>query len=448
MTRSTRTGISPTARAWRGITVAAAAAIASATGIATVLPAAATATPGASAAASATTPATTPAAPFLATLGTRPDTAAAESAAGVKVGMVELNWNKYEPQRGVYDTVYVGMIRQRIAAMKAAGMRVTLGVGLHFAPAWALAMTNSRLVDQHGTRSSELNLVFNVQMRYEANHYFDRIDADLGFENFWAVRITSGTMGEVLYPEGGSYWAFDPNAQNGRDMPASMRRNPVPGWKPGTPGPSTDKVDSWARWYVAALADTANWQIQKYRLRGFTGYYQVLTPGFGLTPNKLRNEVARNLPDGVAGVGAVWGELYKDLPDKRNVVAYVTSIADGSGGNDSCTPADRSVALTAPDVAWWSATRWISRVADENGLGKAGENPGYRPTTPFDARYRDVSATGLVADTMRQASTCGLSTVYWAHDDQFHGSTQVLPLSAFTRYAATGSAVPAAAPRR
>ena len=72
----------------------------------------------------------------IATLGTNPDKAAQESAGGVKVAMMELNWKNYEPQQGVFNTTYEQQMKTRYAALKAAGMRVTLGLGLHFTPTW------------------------------------------------------------------------------------------------------------------------------------------------------------------------------------------------------------------------------------------------------------------------------------------------------------------------
>ena len=84
--------------------------------------------------------------------------------------------------------------------------------------------------------STEANLVFNNNLRVLAQEYFTRANTALRFSDFWAVRVTSGGKSETLYPQGGKYWAFDANAQNGTNLPASMPRNPFPGFKPGTAG--------------------------------------------------------------------------------------------------------------------------------------------------------------------------------------------------------------------
>ncbi len=54
--------------------------------------------------------------------------------------------------------------------------------------------------------------------------------------------MTSGGNSEVLYPQSGKYWTFDVNAQNGPAMPATIARNPFPGWRPGTAGLTTTQV--------------------------------------------------------------------------------------------------------------------------------------------------------------------------------------------------------------
>ena len=104
-------------------------------------------------------------------------------------------------------------------------------------------------------------------------------------------------------------------------------------------------------------------------------------------------------------------------------MAYVLSVADGSGGDDSCTPSDRDVALDAPTVQDWSATRWTSRVADEYGFPKRGENPGYDGSSKLDDHYRDASADGMMAAAIRQSRDCGFQGLYWAHDEQLWDGT-------------------------
>ena len=233
-------------------------------------------------------------------------------------------------------------MKERLAALKAAGMKVTLGLGLHFTPAWVKSMPNGKLVDQTGKASGEANLIFNNTIRQEAEDYLARADAALDFSSFWSVRVTSGSTGQLTYPEGGSYWAFDANAQNGAALPPTMARNPFPGWKPGTAGRTTAELAQWTDWYVGALADAARWQATTVRTSASTATSRSLTPGVGVYDRKLSTWYAGNLPNGVLGVGAAWSIVYKKLADIPHLVANVTTTADGSGGNAGCDRADRA----------------------------------------------------------------------------------------------------------
>lgn len=382
--------------------------------------------------------------PFLGTLGTNPEAAKTESDAGVKVGMVEIQWRSYETANGVYSTNYKNIILGRVAAMQAAGMKVTLSLGLHFTPAWVAAQPNSHFVNEDGTTSSEVDMVFNQNIRVLARAYMAQINTWLPFSSLWAVRINSGAESELLYPGGGHYWAFGPNAQNGAAMPSTMARNPLPGWKPGTAGMTTAQVSSWEQWYIGALTDVARWQINAAQALGFTGFSQVLTPGVGVYDRKIPGLVAQNLPDGVMGVGAVWSQVYAGLAGLPNVVAYITSVGDGSGGNTACSSTDSLQAINGPDTVWWGSTRWIAHVAQVNGIPVAGEAPGAPTTSAGLAHYKDPSTAGLMSIAMNLATTCGLQGLYWAHDDQFWDGT--IPFTQYAGYTNTAAVAPAQAP--
>jgi hypothetical protein len=345
--------------------------------------------------------------------------------------MLELQWASWEPAKGRFDPAYIKQVRRRLAKLQRAGMRITLALGLGSTPRWAFRLPNSRFRDQYGRVSNEINLIFNQQLRREVERYFARVAQALGVANLWAIRLTSGGDAEVLYPPGGSYWAFDANAQNGSGIPPSMARNPYPGWKPGMTTLNVRQVADWADWYVKALDDTVNWQMQAWNHLGFPGYYQILTPGSGTRPDVFAYELQHNLADGVTGVGAVWDRFYYFLPDRRRVVAYVSSMADLSGGDDSCQPNDDAVPVSSPAADSWSATRWISRIADQLGLPKAGENPGWNQPAALNAHYLDMSSAGMMAAAMRQLTSCHFQGMYWANDAKLWDNT--VPLS---RYAA------------
>lgn len=53
-------------------------------------------------------------------------------------------------------------------------------------------LAGGKLIDQNGKVSSEVNFIFNSNVRSEANDYLARADTDLDFSTFWAIRVTSG----------------------------------------------------------------------------------------------------------------------------------------------------------------------------------------------------------------------------------------------------------------
>jgi hypothetical protein len=351
------------------------------------------------------------------TLDTRPGTAAAEDRAGVTMSMFELNWASFEPRPGVVSASYLATMKYELAAYRAGGQRVTLGLGLQNPPPWVFSLPDSTYTDQNGATSTEADFVFSQAVRQAASSYLSLVAANLPMSNFWAIRLTSGGDGEMLYPGGGTYWAFDHAALTGTGLASGMTRNPYPNWRPGQPGLTPAQIDRWVNWYVGGLDNVTNWQMQTLSSLGFTGYYETVTPGSGTRPDDLTQTEQQNLSnDGTTGVGAVWDRYYAMLPNKVNVIAYISSVADNSGGNDSCQPADTSLFLTDNTMDSWSATRWISRIAHQYSLAAGGENPGYRMPASLDSSYTNATSTGIMAAALRQARTCDFKVFYWAHD--------------------------------
>ncbi|MFC5993590.1 hypothetical protein ACFQE5_05085 [Pseudonocardia hispaniensis] len=387
-----------------------------------------------SAAAPGPPPATRPA---FGTLVSLVEHAREEADAGVSAGMVELSWRRAQPDAEAFDDAYLRSVRRDVEALRVAGRTVTLGLGLHDVPRWLLAIPGSRFVDQTGAESDEVNLVFDQRLRNIAEHYLTHVAAVLDLGQVDAVRLTSGGLPEVLYPGGGGYWAFDANAQGGPDRPASLPPNPLPGWRPGQGGVSEQQVREWADWYVGALTDVVDWQIGTLSGLGYRGAYEVLTPGVGVGPAAYDAAIRQGLPPGLLGSGAAWQVFYERLPRRDDLVAYVSSVADGSGDNDGCAPGDAAVPLDAAQAESWSATRWVSRVAHEYGFPVAGENPGWNQSVRLNASYVDLSDNGMLAAAVRQADSCGFRFFYWAHDQQLWDGT--VPFAAYAERIARGS---------
>jgi hypothetical protein len=318
-----------------------------------------------------------------------------------------------------------------LQAYQAAGQRVTLGLGLQNPPSWVFSRPGSSYVDQNGDVSTEADFVFSQAVRSAAASYLSLVAAHLPMSNFWAIRLTSGGDGEMLYPPGGTYWAFNTAALTGTGLAAGMTANPYPNWRPGRPGLSPAQIDRWVNWYVGGLANVTNWQMQTLSRLGFTGYYQTVTPGSGTRPGELAEDEQQNLADiETTGVGAVWDRYYSMLGDKTNVMAYISSVADRSGDDDCGQDTDTCVPLTSGTMDSWSATRWITRIASQYGLAVGGENPGYGLPDSLNSHYTSTSATGMMASALRQARSCGFTVFYWAHDVHLWDGT--IP---FSRYA-------------
>ena len=365
------------------------------------------------------------------TLDTQPTTVAAEAGSSdVSMAMFEYNWASFEPSPGVFSASYLATMKSELAAYQAAGMKVTLGLGLQNPPSWVTSLADGTYIDQTGAHSSEANFVFSAAVRQAAAGYLKQVAADIPLSNFYAIRLTSGGDGEMLYPGGGTYWAFDKAALTGTGLAAGMTRNPDPSWKPGTAGLSQAQIAAWVNWYVGGLDKVTNWQMQTLTGLGFNGYYETVTPGSGTRPDDLTQTEQQNLSnDGTTGVGAVWNLYYAMLPTKTNVIAYISSVADNSGGNDDCQSSDTGVSLTSSTMDSWSATRWISAIAHHDGLALGGENPGYGIPASIDSFYTNTSSTGMMATALGQAQSCGFQVYYWAHDIHLWDGT--LPFSLY-----------------
>jgi F5/8 type C domain len=365
------------------------------------------------------------------TLDTQPATVAAEAGSSdVSMAMLEYNWGSFEPSPGVFNASYLATMKSEMAAYQAAGMKVTLGLGLQNAPSWVLALANGSYVDQTGAHSTEANFVFSAAVRQAAAGYLKQIAAYIPLTNFYAIRLTSGGDGEMLYPGGGTYWAFDSAALTGTGLAAGMTPNPDPKWTPGKAGLTQAQIGTWVNWYVGGLDNVTNWQMTTLAGLGFAGYYETVTPGSGTRPDGLTQTESQNLSnDGTTGVGAVWNLYYAQLPTKTNVIAYISSVADNSGGNDNCQTADATTPLTSTSMDSWSATRWISAIAHHNGLAVGGENPGYGIPASIDAFYVNTSPTGMMATAIAQSQSCGFEVYYWAHDIHLWDGT--LPFSMY-----------------
>jgi hypothetical protein len=194
-------------------------------------------------------------------------------------------------------------------------------------------------------------------------------------------------------------------------------------------------------WYIGGLDNVTNWQMQTLNNLGFTGTYQTVTPGSGTRPDYLAGEEQNNLAgQSTTGVGAVWDRYYAGLAGNPRVTAYISSVADQSGGNDTCQASDTSLPLTSTTMDSWSATRWITAIARHDNLPVGGENPGYGLPASLNSFYVNTTSTGMMATAIRQAQACGFTVYYWAHDIHLWDGT--LPFSLYATDLSSGSTPP------
>lgn len=366
----------------------------------------------------------------------RTDTAhiTALKAAGVYVAEIDVGWDSYETADGTFSSSYATSINTQVTAFRNAGMKVVLGFSFHNTPAWVLALTNSRYINQFGNVGGGPNLTFNQVLRDKAAAAITQFNTDVGLSNFYAVRITGGGDAECLFPDEfadgvnpNGYWAYDANAVgSAANRPTSIPVNPFPTWNPGDLTPlSTAQVRTWLEWYIDALVDQCNWQIQTYKGLGYTGKFHVMTPGLGSMPNDYEAAIT-NFLDGsfgnfTLGRGGAWHKFYEFLPDRVNVTAYVSSVADQSGNpKDNVTqPTDITVGINDAQINNWSAARWVSYLADTYGMPKSGENPG-RPGT---VGYYGLNMMEAAA---AQAQAANMESYFWAFDSNlFDGTSRV-----------------------
>src|SRR5207248_9244515 len=104
-------------------------------------------TPSSTATATAVSTPTAGTSYLFGTLLTDQTKATQEYTANVRVVALELGWDNYEPQDGVFSASYATWAKQKLQAFQAAGMKVVLGVGLQYPPAWVYSYPNSRYVD-------------------------------------------------------------------------------------------------------------------------------------------------------------------------------------------------------------------------------------------------------------------------------------------------------------
>ncbi|GAA1505165.1 hypothetical protein GCM10009730_05440 [Streptomyces albidochromogenes] len=384
------------------------------------------------------------------TLQTMPEKADLERSNGIQVAHLQIFWNRYETSEGEYSSTYLESVKSELERFQRAGSLVEVSLGLHHAPSWLFEdYPEAAYVDQYGNRLTEApNMVFSRTVREKAQRYIDRVARDIGLANFWAVRVGVSGTGEFSYPSTEdeltrehAYWAFDDNAQSpdraGR--PPSAPANPFPGWRPGQRDHegkdfTEDQVREWYDWYLRALADAVNWQIEYYKSLRYDGFLKVLVAGTGYYPGDYRRAVEHYLDTTVENrlvpLGAGFFKTLGYVRDHRNVHVVPTSLVDGTGepANNGCEATDRHVDVLdpprhVPDA--WSSMRWVTRIARHYDFALvSGESAGPQVSAYYP---------GVMSDAADQMRSCGLQGLMWAFDSNLYDGT---PGSSLADYSA------------
>ena len=384
-----------------------------------------------------------------------PDRVAAERSAGLTITMLEARWDLFMPASGVVDPTYVNGLQQRISTCAGAGLRVVLGAGTQYVPAWVRNLSGASLKDQYGNPpvNGQIDTVFSAAVRNAEGDYLRRLAAAIPPYTVEAIRVGNGVAGEIGYPGGhdsgkgklDSWWAFGAAPQNGIGLASGQQRTPMPGWKPGATTWKGQTVSAaaalnWFLWYERALMQSIVFQTQRLRDGGFGGYVHIPAAGSGVLPADLSAATANRL----GGAGNRDGSLYRGLyyVDQFPVLAGalpalvidLTSVDDATAvtaralnpPQDACTANDAVTSIdAATPVATWSNTRFARAQAARAGLPVVGENPG--PPAPQTGGVPGSDPeTQQVARSPGYARGCALAALFLAfEDDLFTGRSGV-----------------------
>ncbi|MGY1914988.1 hypothetical protein [Blastococcus sp. SYSU DS0973] len=328
-------------------------------------------------------------------------------------------WTDAEPDGPGLDDAYIAHTISRCRAAEDAGLRVSLGTGLQFAPNWVRELPGgTSFVDQHGQTWSggagndPADAVWNLRVRNAQERYLGRLAERLEGVDLAGLRVGGMGRDELRYPQSGPpgpsnrYWAYGPAAQ---------ADSPTPGFRPGSG--SEEDAASFLDWYLESLCGYGSWQIQTYReLFGERPQLLVLQPSWGIRPGDIANAVAGRL-NGTS------------RPEVRGTLA---------AGLDWARQADR---YAAPGVAlcttWLDAREettdlptspaaYLTQLGRQHGMAVWGENSGDDGAAEMNLcmrRIRDLRMAGLfwldakdrdvISDTDLDMLSRAIETGHW-----------------------------------
>jgi len=365
--------------------------------------------------------------PLIGSLQMTPARAVADRQAGITVAVLSVSWDRLEPEAGKWSLDAVAKLRGEIAAFRAAGMQISLDLGLQYPPAWVFTLPDSRFKNQYGDAyagdnpgSNGFNTVFVQANRDRVASYVARFFQEFGTD-FQSVRLGWGYYGELTFPlhrfnakpagmeRSNCYWGFDDLAQGRKPgLPPGIPACPVAGWNPGDPSPSGE-AGTFLDWYLGAMQNFHDWQISLVR-KQFPGRLCMMYPSWGIRPGWKEAAVAGGL------AGATAPERNGEIPRGYDFARFIQGIRDPevvvycTWIDAATSPAD---ADHGTDPAAWSPVRYLSALAREHrpALAVWGENTGPGRKAALDLSFR-------------RAQDCGLLGLVWAFDPQLHDGAE------------------------
>ena len=211
---------------------------------------------------------------------------------GFRETVIKATWASVEPSRSVFSSSAISSIQSQITAAKAAGLSVSLDIGMQYSPSWIFTVgAGTQFVDQFGdvftgTSSSGNyvpNAITDISVRTQLGAYLSYLGSHL--TNVDSVRLGGAAFNELRYPSGKSgsspnaYWFYDSSSQ------ASLLAD-VQGWKPGTG--SVAQATEFLNAYNSAIVGYGIW-LEQTSATAFSSNprLEILLPGWGDRPSSI-----------------------------------------------------------------------------------------------------------------------------------------------------------------
>jgi hypothetical protein len=362
-------------------------------------------------------------------LDAQPQYERADRRARAPAFMINVAWDRWEPEPGAFSASYAASIRREVAVYLNRGDVVSIDPGFQTPPAWVAELPHATLTDQNGAVAPlQPNYEFSAAVQSAVRTYIFNLVHALG-RGVAEYRLGLGSSGEVMYPDptespATTWWIGSSQS----DLPPGVGSNPMPGWVPGSDTwnaepVTTEMASAWYDWYLGALEQAVINEGLAFRDAGFRGQLAILAAGMGATPPLLaarldsRLDAADRDPYGTMNTGAVFQLTIPAIAARLSapVIVDTTALGDGTGdssADQACQPGDAAVDTSpgSTGMVGWSSSRWVSALAAKAGLLVEGENA--RFDSPLDTVFAELSS-------------CRLSVFYWLNDSSLNGAGPV-----------------------